>query len=401
MKKKILFVLALTTFGANAQQKLVGLTSRFFDETGAMVSIDSSEYTYNSWEGSLTSNEPKFKFESPVFDWLYELPSIKWDTENRYSGTPLTLNETRQNTIVNGMVVDSEITQADRQEFTYDASGNLTKEEYFFWNVSQFDVYGETNFEYDANNNLLTKWYVSDPSGNPNTETVDSMFYDASNNLVRSITYSWDGSVLAPESESLMTYAGSELTNLKMYQGPAPLEWVYDVYYTYTGGMPAMIEAYAVSGGVPSPTTEIEIAYTYNADNQLSLYEGFLAGDLFIQQEYAYDAEGFVKKIENSEFDFTTSSLYLAEVVDFYYQSTAGLQEAVAVEASVYPNPSNSVITIVSDANVNRVAVFTTDGKLMIDQKGNSVDVSNLVSGVYVVKVMTSKGATQTRFVKN
>ena len=68
MKKKILLVLALTAFGANAQQKLIGLTTRSFDETGAMVNIDSSEYIYNSWEGSLTSNEPEFKFESPVFD---------------------------------------------------------------------------------------------------------------------------------------------------------------------------------------------------------------------------------------------------------------------------------------------------------------------------------------------
>jgi len=402
MKKNILFALALTAFSANAQQKLIGLTTRSFDETGAMVGLDSSEYVYSSWEGSLTSNEPEFKFETPVFDWLYELPVIKCNTENIYSGMPLAFVNARQNTIVNGNLADSEIATSDRQVYTYDASGNLTKVEYFFWNVSQFDVYAENTFEYDANNNLIVEKYITDPSVNPTTESVDSMFYDASNNMTRAVSYYWDGSALYAESQSLMTYSGTELTDLEIYEGSSttPLEWVYDVDYTFSAGLPTLIEAYPVSGGVPGTTTEIELSYTYDANNQISVYQGYLGGDLFIQEDYAYDAEGFVKHIESSELDFATASLYVYEILDFYYQSTAGVDEVVALEASVYPNPSQDVITVSADAHVDQVAIFSTDGKLMMNQKGNTVDVSSLPMGTYLVKAMTSEGAGQARFVK-
>jgi len=402
MKKNILFALALTAFSANAQQKLIGLTTRSFDETGAMVGLDSSEYVYSSWEGSLTSNEPEFKFETPVFDWLYELPVIKCNTENIYSGMPLAFVNARQNTIVNGNLADSEIATSDRQVYTYDASGNLIKVEYFFWNVSQFDVYAENTFEYDANNNLIVEKYITDPSVNPTTESVDSMFYDASNNMTRAVSYYWDGSALYAESQSLMTYSGTELTDLEIYEGSSttPLEWVYDVDYTFSAGLPTLIEAYPVSGGVPGTTTEIELSYTYDANNQISVYQGYLGGDLFIQEDYVYDAEGFVKHIESSELDFATASLYVYEILDFYYQSTAGVDEVVALEASVYPNPSQDVITVSADAHVDQVAIFSTDGKLMMNQKGNTVDVSSLPMGTYLVKAMTSEGAGQARFVK-
>ncbi|MFK7784076.1 MAG: T9SS type A sorting domain-containing protein [Crocinitomicaceae bacterium] len=404
MKKNILFTIALISFGANAQQKLVGMTQRSFDETGVQTYIDSTDYTYTSWQGSITSNEPQFSFDSPVFDWLYELPEIPSNEVNVYNGVlSPQFAYSRQNTIVNGNITESEVAQGDRTVYTYDGSNNLTKIEYFFWNVSQFDIYAESIFEYDANNNLLVESYISDPTGNPSVESVDSMTYDASNNMTRVISYQiGTTSSLEPQSESFITYSGSEVDNLQLHQSNGTqLEWEYDLYYTYVGGLPTMIEAYPVTGGVPSTTVEIEIIYTTNADDQLSLYEVYFSGDLFVEQVYTYDTEGFVKKIENSDIDFATSSVFLSGVTDFYYQLTANSIELPDVTASVYPNPTNDFISIDSDAQIDRVTVLSTDGKVMIEQKGNNVDVSNLTSGVYLVNVMTSKGGGQTRFVKN
>lgn len=404
MKKTIVLALALISFGANAQKKLTGMATQQFDETGALVSVDSSDYTYNSWEGSITSNEPVFKFDTPVFDWVYEKPTATWNTENVYSGTPLQLDYTRQNTITNGNLVDSEVAQNDRTEYTYDAAGNVTMIQYFFYNVSQFDIYAERTFEYDANNNLTVETYISDPTGSPITESIDSMFYDASDNLVRAISYEWDASnsTLYGSSESLLTYTGSELTDLQLYEGSStsPLEWSYDIDYNYSGGLPSLLEAYEVTGGVPAATPEVEIEYTYNANNQLELYEGMLGGDLFAQRTYTYDAEGFLSEMEISELDFINSVLYLSEVVNFYYQSTAGIGEPVQLEASVYPNPSTDVITLSTEAEVEQVAIYGVNGNLLIQQNGETIDVSNLPAGTYIAKVKTSNGMGQTRFVK-
>lgn len=390
------------TFGANAQQKLIGHTSREYDQTGSLTYNDSSEYVYNSWEGSLTSNEPEFTFDSPVFDWVYKLPTAQWNEENRYTGMPLQLTSTRQNTVTGGQLIDSEIAQSDRQVYTYDAAGNLTKIEYFFWNVSQFDIQAESNFEYDANNNLTLESYVSDPIANPITESLDSMFYDASNNLIRMISYNWSGSALEVQSESLMTYSGNEIDNLQLYEAnSSQLEWTYDLHYTHSGGMPASIDAFSVTGGVPSTSADIEISYTYNSDNQLSLHEAYLLGDLLSMQEYIYDAEGFVEKIEFSDFDFASSSLYISQVRNFYYQSTADLTETSAIATTVYPNPTSDFISVEADAHIERVTVLATDGKMLITQKGSDVDVSHLTPGAYLINVTTSKGSSQTRFIKH
>lgn len=59
---------------------------------------------------------------------------------------------------------------------------------------------------------------------------------------------------------------------------------------------------------------------------------------------------------------------------------------------SLYPNPSNQFITInhIENTAVETVTVYSLDGKLVLNQKpdtANSVDVSNLVNGMYVVRV--------------
>ena len=227
------------------------------------------------------------------------------------------------------------------------------------------------------------------------------MFYDASNHLIRAISY-YNSGILEPSSESLITYSGNEVSNIQLYENNGTsLEWTFDIDYTYAGGVATLIEGYSVTGGVPSTTPDVEIAYTYNTNNQLSLYEAFLGGDLFNETVYTYDANNFIQRIETSELDFATSSLYLASVQDFYYQSTASLNEEVSATITVYPNPSSDFITVESNNQVDRVAIYSSNGNLMTEQKGNTIDVSNLSTGVYLVKAMTSEGLVQSRFVKN
>ena len=399
MKKSLLFALTFATFGANAQQKLIASNTLDYDVTGAIQYIDSNEFVYNSWDGSLFSHELEFVFDA-VFGWGEVMPAIKWDVQNKYVGnsTPLSLVVTWNNTLVAGNVTISE-SGSSREEFIYDGAGNVINEKQYNFNGTTFDLIWETTFEFDVNNNLLVEKYIY--YGSPVVERIDSLFYDGSNNLIRAIKYNWDigTSAFYANSESLITYLGSEITNIELYSG-TPLDWIFDIDYVYSAGVPESLLLHQVVGGVPETTASIEINYTYGTNSKISCIQHFVDGDLDLQYDYMYDGNGFLSEIIRSELDFNTLMIYESGSTKYYYQSTVGLEDLEIAEATIFPNPSSDFISISTDSEIEQVAIFGVNGAIMLIQNSGDLDISNLPEGVYNAKVKTSTGMAQARFVK-
>jgi hypothetical protein len=86
------------------------------------------------------------------------------------------------------------------------------------------------------------------------------------------------------------------------------------------------------------------------------------------------------------------------------FDPTVGVSENASVMCSVYPNPATEVIMVNSNNTVNHYEVYTITGAMImskpVDEKNFSVNVSELPTGTYLLK-MTSEGMVQTqRFVK-
>lgn len=65
---------------------------------------------------------------------------------------------------------------------------------------------------------------------------------------------------------------------------------------------------------------------------------------------------------------------------------------------SVYPNPTSALININSNEAVKSIAIFSLNGQQMMSAKGvNSVDLSALAKGTYVVRVDLESGKVATR----
>lgn len=79
---------------------------------------------------------------------------------------------------------------------------------------------------------------------------------------------------------------------------------------------------------------------------------------------------------------------------------TAGLNDNAIAGLKVYPNPlKGNVLNITSDANATKtVAIFDVLGKQVVNTTtdATSINVSNLTSGVYIVKI-TEAGKTATK----
>ena len=73
---------------------------------------------------------------------------------------------------------------------------------------------------------------------------------------------------------------------------------------------------------------------------------------------------------------------------------------------SIYPNPTNNILNIQSDAYIEHVEMIAMDGRVLanfdqeIVSKNYTVDVSSFVPGIYFAKVFTSNGSIVSKFIK-
>ncbi|MDR1761927.1 MAG: metallophosphoesterase [Bacteroidales bacterium] len=82
---------------------------------------------------------------------------------------------------------------------------------------------------------------------------------------------------------------------------------------------------------------------------------------------------------------------------------TAGITPLASINSiSVYPDPASESITIITNETVETIRIVSMAGQVIVSQSGgNTVDVSNVNNGVYVLSVKTDKGVyTQQLVVK-
>ena len=94
--------------------------------------------------------------------------------------------------------------------------------------------------------------------------------------------------------------------------------------------------------------------------------------------------------------------LALEEIED--YQDITGIEDKLANNVSIYPNPVKDRLYIETESEIEDIVVFNIYGRrqqtTVNGQQTLSIDVSNLNSGVYFVKINTANGNIVKRFVK-
>ncbi|HIP32973.1 MAG TPA: T9SS type A sorting domain-containing protein [Crocinitomicaceae bacterium] len=91
--------------------------------------------------------------------------------------------------------------------------------------------------------------------------------------------------------------------------------------------------------------------------------------------------------------------LYLDDII-MVKEDPVGLSEKSINKISVYPNPSNSFVTISGDNLSPTVKVFSLAGELLIESNGNQVDLSMLQNGNYLLEAISNGVPVRTTIVK-
>ncbi len=86
-------------------------------------------------------------------------------------------------------------------------------------------------------------------------------------------------------------------------------------------------------------------------------------------------------------------------------RTTVGLSNnglTTSANFSVYPNPTSTQLTIDTEEDVDRIEILDITGETIKSEilKTNTINVSDLPSGIYFIKVATAEGSIAKRFVK-
>lgn len=82
-------------------------------------------------------------------------------------------------------------------------------------------------------------------------------------------------------------------------------------------------------------------------------------------------------------------------------QSPLSVKNPEKVAISVYPNPTSSMLNITSEEIVLSIDIYNVQGQRVLNVgNSNSIDVSTLQSGVYILKAKTDKGSNTVKFIK-
>ncbi|MGJ8743723.1 T9SS type A sorting domain-containing protein [Polaribacter sp.] len=344
---------------------------------------------------------------------------------------------------------------SNKKTFTYDDNNNLISEKFYFRNnsTSSWEFNSNDTYVYNSANRVVSSTYEGfDGSGNISYGYKTNYTYNANNQIVESINLEFKDGVYVDDYKNIYTYSGNKVTELVDYywNGSA---WVLTADYSSKttinyGANDLVYEFLYYDWNGSSWSVVDKDVYGYNANNKLTstIYYDWngAAYEVYSKEEYTYDSNGNL--ILERDFDYNNGSfelyseknytfdvtqlmssfthpfkdkfgfealtgqenLYVNKILGYeednyrttynYGEATASVKGVSFIEFAVYPNPTKNMLTIDdSKFSIENIAIFNVLGKKVFEAQKNNMNIENLVSGVYVVKVQTADGKIGTK----
>lgn len=138
---------------------------------------------------------------------------------------------------------------------------------------------------------------------------------------------------------------------------------------------------------------------------------GMSPAESFFSEEFIYD-DPYQMTIQNPfnyDFRYENDLIYLDITnnqgsVATFYDNFLNLQEFTKHSILIYPNPSSDFINIeIENQELLKVLIFDMTGKLVLEKKlfeNKEIDTSDLLKGIYIIKIQTTSGLFQEKLIK-
>ncbi|ARN78027.1 hypothetical protein BST97_08445 [Nonlabens spongiae] len=315
---------------------------------------------------------------------------------------------------------------SEKTDYIYGSNGMVSQEIFSIYQGSGMPTpYSRTSYTYSSNNvtfildeefengqwvnqlrgqlsynsNGISQFLIEEWTGSSwfLTETIDFIY---SNNRLTEVNFEyWDGSQYINDGRDLYTYNSNgqvatytiESWDGSNYVDPETLEYTYDV----AGNLTQLRESYDNGNG----NLFVNLSdYNYDTNNLMASYNNPFNDRTGI--DYLFDVQpNYVNQISeilttqdsNNSGNFTPSN---RKSYNYDTQLLSAQEIVTENEIIVFPNPTSSILYIDSQQDLKQIDVFSITGKLVLTLTKNlhEVNLSNLTSGVYLIKLQDVNG---------
>jgi hypothetical protein len=297
--------------------------------------------------------------------------------------------------------------------YEYDSLNNMTSFIFQYWKFDQWVNAMKTSYVYDLQNNKteevgqywdLEKW----------NNFEKNIYSYENNNLSKSLNQQWGGGKWEDSYNEIYTYnAQNNLTEILGQLWEDTL-WENDVLKTFTYDEETQ-STFCISQSWKNDQWNNEDKFILNYDTQNNLVSELSQSwesNQWInlcKSTYSYDennnaTSGFFEVWENSTWidgDGWLSVYYNNMQSEFYvsgykftvtyvpHENIEVKENNLPYSVTLYPNPVTNILNVETKNHniIPDVRIYSIQGVLLINTKGNQVDVSSLSSGIYIANV--------------
>ncbi|PCI98018.1 MAG: hypothetical protein COB15_06710 [Flavobacteriales bacterium] len=149
-------------------------------------------------------------------------------------------------------------------------------------------------------------------------------------------------------------------------------------------------------------TSNGNVDFTSTSANDVTYEWNFGDGNSSTLENPSHTYAGSINTYSVELIVYSTDSCFSDTITQTVNIAATGIENmSYKNNLTIYPNPANNFIEIKTDLKYNRISIIDVTGKTV--QRINSeakIDVSNLKSGIYFIKIINKEGSITNKFVK-
>lgn len=274
--------------------------------------------------------------------------------------------------------------------------------------VKKWSVINKTNYTLNPNGNIISEiiiWW--DKVTNKWTNSGKILYsYDANNNITSTINYSWNGGINdwipIDKIENVYNKDANITSKIESYWNTTDNVWVNSSKDSsvYNNGDLSKKIAYRWNTSLNKWEIEFEAMYSYNINYSKS---DLLAPLSIIKSNNHMLSGALSQRFENGVLRYNERGVLYYSTINFN-----GTNKLDALPIKIYPNPTNDLLNIDFNVNINLLSLTLTDisGKINKDLKYENtsnllLDISDLSKGIYFLNLRTNNSNTVYKIIKN
>ena len=292
---------------------------------------------------------------------------------------------------------------------TYNANNDIILNVYQTWNGVSWENDYQIVYEYDVSNNLISKTKQAYDSSSMTFYNDERSLYEyTSGNLTKQTNQLHDGTNWETNEEIEFTYTNG-LVTFELYSNNFYGDWREEERITKTYDANNLLievytEIYEETGiGIwtwePLEKSTFTYSGTFATEIVSQLWE-LSSWENFFRILNTYDSNNNLTVLTHQSYASGWNNVYKEEK-SYSITSTLSTNSFINKPIKTFPNPALDVINISSLFNIDKVEIYNVLGKKVQSVlNAKQLNVGNLQSGIYILKMSADKKIISKKIVK-